>query len=251
MIYKQSSHINYYDLNAQGDVKLSALLRRINLAAGDNADELGIGFDVMKSHGLAFVVQRFGLALREWPRFREEISIRTWPADISKGTFRRCGDMCNAEGEKIAEWTSIWVLIDINERKLRRPSSLPMELPAMGLMDVSVEAVKLNPPKDAKFLMSYQHPVQYSELDTNEHMNNAVYGDLIANSYGFMSKISKWQEVQINYQTEAVMLEELHVERRQAHDTMYISGAVKANKELGIQERPVFTASVRCEERER
>ena len=237
MLYEQNSQINFYDLNSRGDVTLSALLKHVNIAAGTNADAIGVGLDVTVPLNLAFVVQRFGLRIFDWPTYRQTVKIRTWPSEILKGTFIRRGDMWDESGNKMMEWTSLWVLIDIKERKVKRPKALPIELPGYGTMGVGVEGQKIDVPENAELLASYPHIVRYSELDINMHMNNAVYGDLIAN-VAEIGRIpyKKWSEVQFNYLNEALLGEEIKVECRKAEDTLYITGE--------SQSRPVFSTKI-------
>jgi acyl-ACP thioesterase len=244
MVYKKDSQINFYDLDGRGDMKLTALLKHINLAAGRNAEEIGVSMETTFSMGLAFVLQRFALRVIKWPAYRQKVTVRSWAAEITKGTFRRNGDMWDAEGNKIAEWTGLWVLIDINERKVRRPKALPVTLPAYGLMGVDLEAQKPDVPEDAKLIASYLHVVRFSELDLNNHMNNAVYADLIANvtEMGGLRHTCGWREVHFNYMAETKLGEEVDVQCRQAGSDVYITGAVNG--------RPVFAAMIKCEKQD-
>ena len=242
MVYEKDAKISFYDLDARGDVKLTALLKHINLAAGANAEDIGAGLDVTVPLGIAFVIQRFAVRIFKWPVYCQTVSIRTWPAEITKGTFRRNGDMWDKEGNKLAEWTGLWVLIGIKERKVRRPKTLPIEFPANGAMGVTIEAHKIKVPEDEQLIASYPHVMRFSEADINEHMNNAIYGDLISNvleiSGSALSHTPKWQEVQFNYLSEVKVGEEVDVQCRQAGNNMYISGIVR--------EQPMFTAIVKC-----
>jgi len=243
MVYEKDTQINFYDIDGRGDVKLTALLKHINLAAGANAEDIGVGLDATIPLGLAFVLQRFALRIFKWPVYRQTVTIRTWPAEIAKGTFRRNGDMWDKEGNKLAEWTGLWVLIDIEERKVKRPKALPIELPAYGIMDVAIQAIKIENPKDGQFIASYPHVMRFSEADINEHMNNAIYGDLISNvleiSENSPSHTPKWKEIQFNYLAEIKIGDEVDVQCKQAGNNMYITGIVK--------EQPMFTATVACE----
>ena len=246
IIYERDIEINYYDLDGRGDMKLTALLKYINLSAVANADELGISYEKIAALGLAFVIQRFTLRISRWPVINQTVTIKTWPAEITKGTFRRNGSMHDKDGNKIAEWTGLWVLIDIIKRRVQRPKALPVPLPAYGLMDVDFEAAKLEIPEDAGLTASYRHIVRFSEIDLNMHMNNAVYGDLIANlleiSESPMPPVTKWREVSFNYLTETVLGDSIEVQCRQSGQIIYIYGTVKGQM--------VFTSSVKYDEGE-
>lgn len=254
MVYEMDTQFNYYDMNARGDIKLTALLKYINLAAGANSEELGAGFDVTEPLGLAFVIQRFALHVLKWPVYLQSTKVRTWPAEITKGTFRRNGEMWDQNGEKMAEWTGLWVLIDIHERKVRRPKALPTPFPSAGLLDVLIEAPKIEVPEESVPVTSYPHTVRYCDADLNMHMNNAVYGDLIANvlevggnDLSHLSYVPSWREVRFNYLSEARIGEEIAVECRKlaksaskcCGDTLYFTG--------NAEDRLVFSASVEVE----
>ena len=246
MVYENDIMMSFYDMGMRGDIKLTALLKHINLAAGANADDLGIGINYTLSRGLTFVIQRFALRVYDWPSYRQQVKIRTWPAGIERGTFRRNGDMWDKNGKKLAEWTGLWVLIDVKERKVRRPKALEIELPKHGPMDVSVEAHKLEIPEEAKLTASYRHVVRFSDADINQHMTNAVYGDLIANVIEIaetpFSNIKLWEEIQFNYLVEAKVGEEINVVCRQLGDALYIEGIV--------EDKTIFMATVKTSQKE-
>lgn len=240
MIYEGKTIINFYDIDGRGDVSLTALLKHINLSAGANATEIGVGLKDTLPLGLTFVIQRFALRTFNWPTFRQEVLIRTWPADIARGTFRRNGDMWDKDGKKMAEWTGLWVLIDVVERKVKRPKALNAELPSYGFMDVAIESPKIEVPTEVELVASYPHIVQFSELDINQHMNNAIYGDLIANVLEIGGYVPKYKEVQFNYLTEAKLGEEIEVKcmknANKQGRVMYITGTAKT--------RNIFAACV-------
>ena len=62
-MYEGKHRITYYDLDFRGQVKLSAILRMVHIAADVNAKELGIGFSVLHPLNISFVLQRFGLGI--------------------------------------------------------------------------------------------------------------------------------------------------------------------------------------------
>ncbi|MCL1998559.1 MAG: thioesterase [Turicibacter sp.] len=224
MIYKNELTLDFYDTNARNEVTLTALLKRINLAAGANALEIGVSMQDTLQWGLTFVLERFAVTIFEYPQYMQTATIRTWPAEIARGVFRRNGDMWHKD-KKIAEWTALWVLIDINERKVKRPKALPITLPAYGLLDVSTETTKIVVPVEASIIASYSHIVRFSDLDANNHMNSAIYGDLISNLLETAHINSAgYRFVNLNYFNEAKLNDEIKVECRQLKNTLYISG---------------------------
>ena len=226
-LYQSPYRITYYDLDCRGKVKLSALLRMVHIAADVNAKSLGVGFDVLHPLGMTFVLQRFGIRINRMPMYDEEVAIRTWPSDISKGTFLRRGDMYDAAGAKIMEWASMWLLFDINARKVLRPAALPVPLPTIGAEGVTIEPEKLVMPTDlGDAFFVYNHKVSYRDADTNMHMNNSIYGDLIGDAIfpAVHSSSPDWHEVQINYLAEIRLGAEAEVSAYSSGDRLFVVG---------------------------
>ena len=61
MIFEQERKIGFYDLDAFGDVKLTALLKYMNEASWIHAEKLGCGIERTFEIGLAFIIQRMGV----------------------------------------------------------------------------------------------------------------------------------------------------------------------------------------------
>ena len=238
MIYQQEKIVSFYDLDANGNIKLTALLKYMNEASWFHAEELGAGIDKTLEVNLAFIIQRIGIRIFKIPELNQKIMIQTWPAEETRSAFKRNGDIHDEAGDKIIEWESLWVLIDINERKIKRPSASPTEFPLSGKRGVEVKANKIVMPEAKEPIGSYKHTVQFSELDINLHMNNAIYGDLIANVLALFPapNIKKWKEVQFNYINEAKLSDEVAVNAYQSNNSLFISGDTK--------EKTIFTAMI-------
>lgn len=234
-MYEKKIRITYYDLDFNGKIKLSAILRMVHIAADVNANELGIGFATLFPLNMSFVLQRFGLKIHRMPMYDEIVTVRTWPADVARGTFIRSGDMYDQNGKKVMEWSSLWILFDLASRSILKPSALPMEIPRM--MDISVD---INPEKvslsQGKTQNCYIHTVRYADVDTNMHMNNSIYGDLIGNAIFANEGIGEWKEVQINYLGETRLGEEINITTYKDDDSFLVIGLA--------QERMSFAARI-------
>jgi len=238
MIYENKTRIGYYELDFRGKLKLSALLRMINTAAEEDAKQLGIGFSVLHPLNISFVLQRFGLNVVRMPEYDESITIRTWPAAITRGTFIRKGDMYDQRGTKLMEWASLWILLDLEARKILKPSALPVEIPPLGSQEATTEAERIILPEGSGDLAStYTHTVRYAEVDTNRHMNNSIYGDLIGNAL-FQSTETELdiKNVQINFLAETRMGEQIEVSANLLEGKYIITGQAPG--------RMAFTAKV-------
>jgi len=243
MIYQRQEVIGLGDLDANGDTKLAAVLKYASEAALFNAEELGIGLEKTLSTGLVFLIQRFGMKINQLPGLGQTVTVRTWPGKITRSAFKRYGDIQDETGNRLIEWETLWVLVDINERKMKRPNAFPIEFPHYGEFDIAIESEKIIIPEEKTTVASYNHPVRFSELDINLHMNNAIYGDLIANvlAQGDSLNMKDWQEVQFNYIHEAKIGDEITVDAYQAENNLYVLGT--------CGDKSIFNTKVKYKER--
>ena len=231
-LHSSPTRITYYDMDCRGKIKLSALLRMVHVAADVNAKDLGAGYNVLAPLGMTFVLQRFGVSIARMPAYDEDVTIRTWPSDISKGTFLRRGDMYDKNGVKIMEWASLWLLFDINARKVLRPNALPVPLPTLGDEGVTIQPEKISLSGDwGQPFSSYCHTASYRDVDTNMHVNNSIYGDLIGNAiFPATGEIADtatqpdWKQVQINYLAEIRLGQEVEVTARREGNSYIVIG---------------------------
>ena len=226
-IYEGKTRITYYDLDFRGKVKLSAILRMAHIAADVNANQLGIGFSVLQPLNISFVLQRFGLKIHRMPVYDQTVTVRTWPAEMARGTFIRKGDMYDESGRKLMEWSSLWILFDILNRKILKPSALPMDIPTFTDVGVEVQPEKVVLPEVAPFAQ-HIHTVRYADIDTNMHMNNSIYGDLIGNAIfpaPDLNEYAEWKEVQINYLGETLPGDQIKITAYKNGDMYFASGA--------------------------
>jgi acyl-ACP thioesterase len=216
-IYEGPARITYYDLDYRGKLKLSALLRLVHIAAEENAITLGSGFMDLSPLNMSYIIQRFGADIARLPGYGEDVVIRTWPSAINSGVFVRKGDMRDASGVQIMNWESLWVLFNLETRKILKSSALPRQFSGVDMPGMTAKAGKIVLPDSwGELFSNYAHTVRYNEVDTNRHMNNSVYGDLTGNALFIRENplAEDWAEVQINFLSETMLGDELEISCR-------------------------------------
>ncbi|MCL2357740.1 MAG: thioesterase [Defluviitaleaceae bacterium] len=249
MIYEGKHRINYYDLNSAGRIKLSALLRMVHIAADVNANDLGIGFKRLFEKGMSFVLNRFAVGIIRMPAYDEIVTLRTWADSTARGAFWRKGDMHDANGAKIMEWASMWILFDISERKILKPGVLSTEIASHGDFGVKIVPEKIVLPQAEAQTARIVHTVRYADVDTNMHMNNSIYGDVIENAvYSVVAtpecekssvphlppldRMPDRREVQINYLAETRLGETIEITTHRENNTITVAG--KASQKVSF-----------------
>lgn len=245
MIYEQKKQITYNDIDANWDISLTAILRYMTESAWSNAEDLGIGVSQIPQTGLAFVIQRLAIKIYNPPILGDEFTLRTWPAETKRTTFVRKGAFLDQSGAKLIEWESLWVLVDINERKIKRPDVLKAEVPLYGELDNEAKTEKILLPERGSISnhRSYTHEVEFSDLDSYQHMSNTNYGDLLTNVYrqdeSRSSFIKHGTQIHFNYVNEGQIYDKILVSLSEVENEIFIEGTTETHT--------VFTAIVRQE----
>ncbi|MEI6102179.1 MAG: acyl-ACP thioesterase domain-containing protein, partial [Eubacteriales bacterium] len=110
---------------AGGLWKPSGILVRMQEIAEDHAIALGCGRkNMVDDTGMVWMLTRLHLEMKKYPKIAQEIVIKTWHGRVERLTFPRYFSFSSSDGEELGCATSDWVLFNILDRKLMRPSAL-------------------------------------------------------------------------------------------------------------------------------
>ena len=139
-----------------------------------------------------------------YPSVGEKITVHTFPTPTRICFFPRYFIFTDEHGEMIGKAGSLWLLLDIQTRRMLPPGdvgklipdnkdlSIPMNLPAtVGNL------------QGEEFVTEY-HPV-YTDLDVNCHVNNTRYADWLCNIFGveMMTRLEP-ESIILNYNHEVL-----------------------------------------------
>ena len=173
---------NWHDTDANRCVRPSKILEYMQEAANRQCESSGLPLEWMRDEkGLAFILGALSLNIYKPLRAYEEVDVHTWCKEAKSYIFNRYFDITR-DGELIAEATSTWVLIDINNKTMVRASSYDF-FDGCFFYDEPVDSEKLLPKariaKDAPLFEVGCRKISYSDIDYNMHMNNTRYPDMI------------------------------------------------------------------------
>lgn len=173
--------VRTYEADYLNRLKINSLLNYMQEAAATSANRLGFGYDQLKPKHKFWVLSRLIVELYDKIRFDEEITIETWPKSVHKLLALRDFLFWNSEGILFGKATTAWLLIDSNSQRPVSPMSANIgshhfDLPAA----IENTPEKMNEPA-SKTLIA-QRQVVYSDLDVNNHVNNARYAEFLFDS---------------------------------------------------------------------
>ncbi|NWF82579.1 MAG: hypothetical protein HXY18_01970, partial [Bryobacteraceae bacterium] len=115
-----------FDLDVRGEVTPVALCRFFGVAAGHHASELGVGDEVLRAQGLAWMLHRLEARFTRTASGERPLLVRTWPSDrTSRLRAERDFTIEDSSGRTVAEGLSTWLLIQLAARK---PARMPKEV---------------------------------------------------------------------------------------------------------------------------
>lgn len=228
-IWTEQTYIKSSETDFQKRLKLSSFFQLMQDVAANHADHLGVGYDALQEHELAWVLSRKKVRFLDFPRMGETITLRTWPKGVQqKIFFMRDHEMISADGRLLAVSTSAYVLVSTRARRIVLPNALDRPIPdnnGMHALDEVLE--KLSPPdEDAQDCCTL--PVGYSAVDVMGHVNNARYIEWIADCFSLDEhRANRPHWLQINYLNEVLPGERVTLQRARRTGNprvWYISG---------------------------
>ena len=230
--------ITCYEADANQLVRPTAMLDLMQEAANVNASTLGFGYDEMMNSNTAWVLSRIHVKFNSTPRWRDEVNLKTWHKGVSKLFYLRDFILSDKEGNPMVLATTSWLIIDMNTRRLVRNSDLALSDTAMHAIETPADKVVV--PVDIEPELVRKHPVTWSEIDTNGHVNNVKYAVWALDAVKLKDiKERPLKELLINYDAEVMPGDVVKISRvRQETEegiVYYITGKVSDKQNFSVK----------------
>lgn len=199
--------VESYDVQPNGNIKISSLLKMLQKAAGDDVNRTAINYFALAEKNIAFVLTKMTVKFLQEICVYDELLIISHPRKTRGATFPR-DFIIKCNNNVVAVARSLWVLLDLEKRTILRPSAIDsIGSLASNDIDDCFELADIRRIIDDNSLSRTDvQEVKYSMLDMNNHLNNTFYADFVFNSLSKLSALSesnKGMYLQINYKNEA------------------------------------------------
>ncbi|WP_042147057.1 acyl-[acyl-carrier-protein] thioesterase [Paucisalibacillus sp. EB02] len=244
--YKKNYHIELGDVDFKKELRLSALFGYFQDVANLAAESLGVGItQLVENYGVAFVLMRIRVDVIRNPKLDEEVTIKTWPLKPRKLEFERDYLVYDKNGKVIARAVSVWVIMDLKKRRLKRSEAINLEYPEL-IEDRAIE-VSIGKLKGTENLQTaYHKTIGYSDIDFNGHLNNSKYVDYIMDCFQLAEhKRYRISSIEVNYLNEALPGDTLILKKDLSNmdqNIIFVEGLREED------EKVVFRSQVKIEE---
>lgn len=173
-VYEESYRIPASETDVFGGWKYSAIFSHMQTLGERHAQQLQVGIDMLLQRGVAWVVARVKIEMYRRPRADEVIHLKTWPGTPLKCIFPRYYWFETNDGEELGKAVTVWSLLDLEKREI-----IIQTAPYVKDYPHVFEGNPLLPVPTHIILDQLEHEVvhqpTYSDLDSNQHVNNARY----------------------------------------------------------------------------
>lgn len=176
MTYRFEHQVSFYECDLALRIKPAVLLRVMQQGGEDQLVGMGLGYETLRdTYSMGFLVSRLIMEIDRLPMNNEVFTVETCPMGSAGSQFFRQANVVDAAGSPIVRLYTSWTLFDPAAGRVLRPKQFPIDLKG-GTLEIDHKEFRLRQePGDPVG----RRPVVYSDLDSNGHMNNAVYFEVL------------------------------------------------------------------------
>ena len=196
--------VQSFETDLHRQIKPHALQSRIQELAYLGSEAGGSGYAELRRKGLFWALNRMHIHVDEWPLWGDDLEMISWacgrtgPLNQRNFVLHRASD---PEGEPLVKATSSWTVLHVDGRGISRERVYPEGFDEME--EVLPFCTKTVPPSDVEMAPAGSRLSQYSELDSNGHVNNCCYvqwaTDLLGVRYLSSRRLT---DIQVSYYRE-------------------------------------------------
>ena len=241
--FEQKFTIPCYDTDASWRLKPSSFMDLAQEAAGQHAVYLGFGYDDLIATNTAWILSRVHVEFVDAPKWRENITLRTWHKGLNRLFFLRDFILTDDQGRERVKATTSWLVLNLETRRLVRDPKL-MEEGTVCLDNViETPADKVMMPKDIEPQYVMDHHVAYSDVDMNGHTNNAMYMQWAMDTVDYdiaSTRPVKWFTINFNHETKPGDIVALYKVVKEEEDGRHVFVEGKVNDQSAFTVEILF-----------
>ncbi len=205
--------------DASGSLKASALLKFMQECSTLQLENSSMSQQKLLEQKKSYVLTRLNMSIYKSICAYDEIEVATWPCESRGFSFNRCYQ-ARLDGNIVAEATTVWGIIDFEAGRLCRVSDFECEIGTDEPLELDSPA-RIHIPSELELALVGERAVVYSDLDSNGHINNTNYADILCDFIPDMGN-KRILMLGISYLSEAIHGELLKVYMTKSDGQYYI-----------------------------
>lgn len=182
--YTMDYIVDYRDVDRYFDIKAESLMQMLGTVATHHEV---LGFHLkpgyMMEWGMAWILYQWKIEVIRPKQYARKLRVQTLPVLKKDMYCYRYYLIRDTEGELVARAVSQWVAVDVEKRRIGRiPQPVAEIIEGDGILDEAIQRqideVDVAPLRKKIQTPDFELtiPILYSDIDSNLHVNNAIYG---------------------------------------------------------------------------
>lgn len=180
-VYAHSYTVEPAEGNAQQELPLPLLAKRILEVATLHAESWGVGYSTLIKDKQMWVLSRLSIEMTRYPLINEHYTLETWIEGYNKHFSSRNFAICGENGISCGYARTIWVVIDLDTRTSVDIGQF--EYIARNVSDRPCPIARQSRVRDVHDDQPHTHRANYIDIDLNRHVNSVKYIEHLLNLF--------------------------------------------------------------------
>ena len=172
--FDKKYELRYFDMGKYGEASPVTMLTLLEETAAEHSHQIDHCLYSLEKQNIGWVLLSGVISMIRYPRYRENITIRTWVSKFSLVKGYRENLIYDESDSIIGMAKGVWVFYDIEKRK-----PVPIKDEIKSRWGINPEVSQETDPESIKIVDEgdylFEYNVQKSDVDSNKHVNNIRY----------------------------------------------------------------------------
>ena len=202
--------VQFSQSNSNKRMSLYDLLRVSSDMAVEDYAQRGMDRDTLTQHGYAILVSRTAFRFHRMPKENENYVFTTYEEKAEPLQLVRAYEFTTPEGQPLITGISSWLLVDPVLHRIIPTKKFDMRKPVESQKEHDcLKYGKIQIPEDLE--KWDERIIKYSDIDGNNHVNNARYGAFVADSIPADLRDATFTDFRLNYAKEAKLGQKVEI----------------------------------------
>lgn len=181
--YEKIFKVAPFECDMNGNIHLARIMGHMQEIANEQLSIIDLSYEKLAQNNMAFLLSSMGIKINKLPKMEQQVVMITYPEPSKGAKFYRTVIVKDMEGSILLVAKTVWLLVDIQNRKILRPSVFfDQYYFETKVCDLNLDYLSsYKRPKNQIFHSTQLYTVEYSDIDVNNHVNNAKYVEIIFN----------------------------------------------------------------------
>ena len=233
MKFSGEYRVNANDMDVNSIVSASGVMRFMQDAAFSQMEDAGMSYGrLVSEYGAAFILSTLRLRLYAPLYSHDRIIGESWACPSRGETFVRSHRILRG-GAVMAEAVTAWALVGVTDKRLHRVGELALPYGEEETIPIDTPT-RLKIPAELAMPQVGTHTVTYTDIDSNGHMNNTKYPDLLCGYIGDM-RGRRVTSLLMHFQHEAPLGETIRICCGSETDNAYYLRTLRADGTTNVE----------------